>query len=91
MLFTESYVSISQSLKLLIWAVHCRRKEGETTNIQHSEEKNFRIGGGREWERDREKEMPSAWSVLCRSSPRILYYISTETMAWTVSSSCLSI
>lgn len=23
MLFTESYVSISQSLKLLIWAVHC--------------------------------------------------------------------
>jgi len=24
MLFTESYVSISQSLKLLIWAVHCK-------------------------------------------------------------------
>lgn len=27
MLFTESYVSISQSLKLLIWAVHCRGKK----------------------------------------------------------------
>lgn len=84
MLFTESYVSISQSLKLLIWAVHCRGKK----SIQHSKEKNFKIGGR---ERDGEKEMPSAWSVLCRSSSRILYYISTETMAWTVSSSCLSI
>lgn len=85
MLFTESYVSISQSLKLLIWAVHCRGKK----SIQHSKEKNFKIEGERE--RGREKEMPSAWSVLCRSSSRILYYISTETMAWTVSSSCLSI
>lgn len=44
MLFTESYVSISQSLKLLIWAVHCRGKK----SIQHSKEKNSKIGGERE-------------------------------------------
>lgn len=36
MLFTESYVSISQSLKLLIWAVHCRGKKKRS--VQQREE-----------------------------------------------------
>lgn len=49
MLFTESYVSISQSVKLLIWAVHWRGGE----SIHHSKEKNFKIGGEGERERQR--------------------------------------
>lgn len=64
MLFTESYVSISQSLKLLIWAVHCRGKK----SIQHSKEKNFKIEGEREREAEKRKcrvhEVFSAGAVL---------------------------
>lgn len=65
MLFTESYVSISQSLKLLIWAVHCR---GKKKSIRHSEKKNFKIGGERERETEKRKcrvhEVFSAGAVL---------------------------
>lgn len=42
MLFTKTYVSISQSLKLLIWAVHHTKREMD----RGRERKGEKIGGG---------------------------------------------